>query len=129
MNFSAIEIIALVFVLAAFVKVLIILVSRNSWASFVKRLYNKPTALMFIELVLAGIVIYYLLQSLSIIQIMGGVVLGALLTGMTFAAYGKELMPSMLKLLKRDALRKAWLPILVWLSLVVWTVGVLFGFI
>lgn len=128
MAFNAVEIIALVFVLAGLVKILIILVSRNCWANFVKKLYDKPGCLMVAELILAVIVLYYLLQYLSIVEIMAGVVLGALLTGMAFSAYGKELMPSMVKLLKTNALKKAWVPVLVWIILIIWTLGVLFNF-
>lgn len=128
MAFNAIEIIALVFVLTGLVKILIILVKRNSWASFVKSIYSKPNVLMLVELVLAGIVLYYLSQSgLTIVQIMACVVLGALLTGMTFAAYGKELISPMIKLLKTNAWKKAWIPILVWIILMVWTLGKLFN--
>ena len=128
MAFNAIEIIALVFVLAGLVKIFIILVKRNSWASFVKSIYSKPNVLMLVELVLAGIVLYYLSQSgLTIVQIMACVVLGALLTGMTFAAYGKELISPMIKLLKTNAWKKAWIPILVWIILMVWTLGKLFN--
>lgn len=129
MSFNAVEIIALVFVLAGLVKIFLILVSRNSWANFVKALYRKPNCLMAAELILAVVVLYYLLQYLSIIEIMAGVVLGALLTGMTFSAYGKELMPSMLKMLKANALKKAWILLLAWIILLVWTLGVLFNFI
>ena len=128
MAFNAVEIIALVFVLAGLVKILIILVSRNSWANLVKGLYSKPGTLIAAELILAVIVLYYLLQYLSIVEIMACVVLGALLTGMVFSAYGKELMPSMLKLLKTNALKKAWVPVLVWIILMIWTLGALFNF-
>ena len=106
-----------------------ILISRNSWAGFAEWVYSKSKMLMVVEVILIGIVLYYLLQELSIVQIMACIVLGALLTGMVFSAYGKELMPSMLKLLKIDALKKAWIPILVWFVLIIWTLGVLFNFI
>lgn len=129
MAFNAIEIIALVFVLAGLTKILIILANRNSWASFVKSIYSKPNVLLVAELILAAIVFYYLLESgLNIVQIMACVVLGALLTGMVFAAYGKELMSPMIKLLKTNAWKKAWIPILVWIILIVWTLGELFNF-
>lgn len=127
-NFNAAEIIVLVFILAGLAKMLIVLFSRKSWTSVVKSLYSKPMRLMIIEFVLAIIVLYYLLQSLSLVQVMAGVVFGALLTGMVFAAYTKELMPPILKILKKNAWKKAWLPITVWIILIIWTIGELFGF-
>ena len=129
MAFSSFEILVLIFAIVTFVKLTVILVNAKAWMSFVKKLYSKPNALMFVELILATIVIYYLLWELTIVQIMACVVLGALLTGMTFAAYAKEILPMVQKMLKSGVLRKAWLPLLVWMALIVWGILVLLNLI
>ena len=100
---NSLEIIALVFVIAGLIKLIILLINPKSWMGFVKKLYSCPNVLLIAELILAGIVLYYLLQQLTIVKIIGGVVLGALLTGMTFAAYGKELLPVFIKLFLEDS--------------------------
>ncbi|KKK67488.1 hypothetical protein LCGC14_2953570 [marine sediment metagenome] len=127
MAFNAVEIIALVLVLLVIVKLLIVSFSPKSWLGLVKALYSTPVILFFVELILAAIVFYYLLQQLTIIQIMAAIALGALLTGMSFAIYGKETIAWGTKLLRdKSFLRKAWLPILIWLALAVWTLMALF---
>jgi len=124
---NSLEILALIFVIAGLIKLLVLLIIPKSWTSFVKNLYKRPNLLLGVELILTVIVLYYLIQYLSIIQIIGGVILGALLTGMTFAAYGKELTPFITKLFNKGNLfRKAWLPMLIWLALIIWVLQALF---
>lgn len=126
MNFTSIEILALIFAVAVIIKLVIVSLSPKGWKGFVKSLYGNPTLLAVFELILAGIVFYYLIQELSLVQIFACLVLGALLTGMTFAVYGKELMPVFQKMLNGNILKKAWLPILVWLALAIWVLKEIF---
>ena len=86
---TPIEIIALVLIVLSAIKILLI---PKIWMKYVVRpLYSKAGILFVVELVLAGIVLYYLLQSgFNMVQILAVVGFGALLTGMTFAWYGKE---------------------------------------
>ncbi len=127
MVFGAIEIIALIFAILIIVKLLFVLFSPKSWFNFAKKIYGSPRVLVIVELILVLIIFYYLLQSLSIVQIMAAVVLGALLTGMGFAVYAKETMAWSNKLMKQKGLlKKAWLPVLIWLILVIWTLIALF---
>lgn len=126
---TPIETLALIFSLAIIIKLVVIFVNKNWWVNFTKLVYKNPGILAVVELVLAGVVFYYLIQSLSVVYIVGGVLLGALLTGMTFAAYRKEVVQPMIKLLKSgNALKKAWLPVLVWIALAIWVLLELFYF-
>lgn len=126
---TPIETLALIFSLAIIIKLVVIFVNKNWWVNFTKLVYKNPGILAVVELVLAGVVFYYLIQSLSVVYIVGGVLLGALLTGMTFAAYRKEVIQPMIKLLKSgNALKKAWLPVLVWIALAIWVLLELFYF-
>ena len=123
---NAIEIIALVFSLGVLLKMVFVLFSKKSWMGFVKKIYSKPMILFLIELIVAVIVFGYLLQSLSIVEIMACIVLGALLTGMSFTFFMKELYPSFEKMLKSKVLKKAWLLMLLWLALAIWVLITLF---
>ena len=67
---DTISIIALILVIVVALKLLTIIISRNSWVGIVKALYGKPVVLVIIELVLAVVLFYYLLQSLTLVQIM-----------------------------------------------------------
>ena len=127
MTLDALGIIILVFAILAVIKLLFLVFNPKAWMKFAISLYRNPAVLGLIELVLALIVFYYLLQSLTIVQIMGGIVLGALLTGMSFAAYGPETINWAKKITKTSSiLKKAWIPTLIWLILIIWTLKELF---
>ena len=127
MSLGALEVIVLVFVVLGLIKLLFVLFRPKLWLNFAKKIYASPTVLWVVELVLALIVFYYLLQSLTIVQIMAGIVLGALLTGLSFAFYAKETMACASKLLKKKGfLKKMWPVMLVWLVLFIWTLAALF---
>lgn len=124
---TPLEIIAFLFVIAGLIKILFLLTNPKGWTNFVKKIYSKPNLLIMIQLILTVIVFYYLLQYLTIISIIGGVILGALLTGMTFTVYGKEIMPLFTKIfIKKDLFKRAWLPMLIWFILMIWVLKVLF---
>ena len=127
MVLDALGIIVLVFIVIGVIKLLFLLFSPGSWFRFSKKLYSSPATLVIIELTLAAIVFYYLLQTLTIVQIMGGVVLGALLTGLSFAVYSKEVMVMAEKIFKqKNMFRKTWIIWVIWLALFAWTLNALF---
>ena len=81
-----ITVFALIIALLALVKILVILVKPKVWLNLVKSIWSVPMLTMIVCLILAAIVFYYLIQELTIIQIMATTLFIALLAGMTFAA-------------------------------------------
>jgi len=125
--FNALEIAALLLVVIGLIKLFIVSFNTGAWMKVVKFLYRNSVALFIVELILALILFYYVIQQFTIVQIMAVIALGALLTGMSFAAYGKETIDWASKILKaKNLLRKAWLPIIIWVILLVWTLLELF---
>jgi hypothetical protein len=125
---NPLEILALILAIAVFIKLVTVLAAPKSWLNFIKSIYKRPNLLLGIELILTTIVLYYLTQYLSVIQIIGGVILGALLTGMTITTYSKELLPSFIKIFKKgNMFKRAWLPMLIWLALIIWILQALFS--
>ena len=128
MTFGAVGNIVFIFSVLVLIKLLFVLFKPKGWLDVSKKLYSSPAILAIVELVLAAIVFYYLLIELTIVQIMAGVVLGALLTGLSFAAYGKEAMAFGSKMLKdKNMWKKMWLPVVIWLVLAVWALYALFA--
>ena len=123
---TPIEIIALVVIVLSVLKIALI---PKVWMKVVRKLYSVPKVLFVIELALAAVVLYYLLQVFSIVEILAVVGFGALLTGMSFAIYGKDTISWAGKILKKDIWKKAWLPIVIWLALMVWGALELFNVI
>ncbi len=126
MAFSVVEWFVLVFAVLVIIKLIFISFAPKSWFSLAKKLYSSPVLLVLVELILAAVLFWYLLMELTIVQIMAAVILGALLTGMSFAVYGKETLAWATKLFKTNMLKKAWLPILIWLVLSIWALVALF---
>ena len=119
---ETIAVFALIISLLALIKILVILVKPRAWYNLVKKVWSAPNIVMIICLILAAIVFYYLIQELSIVQIMAAVLFIALLYAMTFAIYSKEVVVLARKMLNdRKFMRKAWLPIIIWVILVLWT--------
>lgn len=123
---TPIEIIALVVIVLSALKIVLL---RNVWIKVVRKLYSAPKVLFVVELALAVVVLYYLIQVFSIVEILAVIGFGALLTGMSFAAFGKETKVWAGKVLNKDIWKKAWLPTLVWLALIVWGALELFNVI
>ncbi len=119
---ETIAIFALIIALLALIKILVILVKPKVWSNLVKIVWSSSNAMMIICFLLASIVFYYLIQELSIIQIMAVVLFIALLGGMSVAVYSKEIVSLANKMLNdRKFLSKGWLAVLIWLVLISWT--------
>ena len=125
---TPVEILALILAVLVAVKILVILVSPKSWFKIVKSVYSIPVLTMIICVILAGVVLYYLIQALTIVEIFAATLFMVLVAGVTIASYHKELVPAAMKLLKdRKILVKAILPLLIWVALVVWVLYSLFA--
>jgi len=125
---DAIAIAALVLAVLVLIKLVVVTFNARAWLKVVKFIYSNAVVTFIVELILVAVLFYYLLQSgLTIVPIMAIIALGALLTGMSFAVYGKETITWAAKFLNsKTLLKRAWLPILIWLALVIWTLIELF---
>lgn len=127
MVFGAVEIIALIFAILILAKLLFVVFNPKSWFGFAKKVYGAPVFLAIVELILVVLVFYYLLMSMSFLQIFSVLALGCLLTGLSFSLFAKESMSWAEKILKaKGMMRKAWVPVLVWLILAIWALVSLF---
>ncbi len=118
---TPIEIFALIVAVIAIVKVVVLLVNPKSWMKFAKAIYAQPAASMIVSLLLAAVVLYYLLTELTIVQIFAAVLFTMLLALSSFSAFPKELLEMANKLLEdKSIMKKAWLPTIVWVALIVW---------
>ncbi len=128
---TPIEIIAFIVLIAAAVKIIVLLINPKSWMKAVKPFYKNQVLITIIALILAAAVLYYLINSgITIVQIFAVMAFVALVACISVAAYAGELFAMADKMLKgKKILKKAWLSIVVWIILVVWGFLVLFGYI
>ena len=130
MAFGTLQIAVLILTVLIVIKFLVLAIKPKAWLKLAKNLYSKPLILGIVELVLAAVLFYYLLQSLSIVQIMAAITLGALLTGLSFVVFGKELLPLVSKIMRNRSILwgpRTWFIWLIWLALVAWTLWALFA--
>jgi len=128
MAFTPIETIALIVIIVSLIKMLTILVKPQSWMNFAKGIYSKPQLTSLIALILAGVVLYYLVQSgMTIIQILAVTAFVALLVMVGLASEVGPLMKKYETMVKKGKLWKEyWLYALIWVLLLVWGAWELF---
>jgi len=126
---TPIEIMALILVVFSLLKIVIIFVKPEAWLnSVVKKVWENPSLMMIVSLVLAGVSLYYLLDSgLTIVQILAVTLFVALLMAVGVAIYIKEIVGIAENLLKdKSILKKSWFYIVLWIALMVWGLYELF---
>lgn len=121
MPYTAVEIIALILVVLTLIKIIIVLFSKKSWLKVSSGIYDNGKVWSWIALVLAAVVLYYLLQSMTIVSIMAAAAFTALLMAFAFLQYAKEMKTLATKMLKQKLSGGLIFYIIIWLALVLWT--------
>tara|TARA_Y100000310_G_C20168640_1_gene572570 strand:+ start:223 stop:597 length:375 start_codon:yes stop_codon:yes gene_type:complete len=116
---NAITIMALVFALFGAIKLIIVLIKPEQWIKITDVILKKSITNMVIFLALLVITGYYLLQSLTILEVGASMLFTSLLMALAWIPYKDELMKLRPKLIK-EGLAKSWLVILLWIILLVW---------
>ena len=124
---TPIEIIALIFALAVLIKLIVVIFSPKKWMKFAESWLKMGTGLMIIYLIAAIVIGYFLLQSLTIVQIAAAMLFTAMLMGVGVMMYpgpvlklGKEILN------KKNVVKKNWLSLLIWIILAIWVLYALF---
>ncbi len=124
-----IDIFALIVAVVILIKILVILIKPSAWMGFAESLWKLPALVMVVGLVLAGVVLYYLMQSgISLVQIFAVMLLIVLLSAVTMAVYAKDFISMGKKLVRdRNFLSKGWLSIIIWIALAIWVLIKIFA--
>ena len=118
---TPIEIMALIVASLIVIKLVVIFINPKHWAKVAETFFKNPTVTIVVSLVWAAVVLFFLLQELSIVHIFAVTLFLMPLIGVGFAFYAKETTAWMKKLLKqKNMLRRAWLIVVIWLVLALW---------
>lgn len=119
---TPVEIMALIFLVAASVKLVIILVNPSSWFGFTKKIWSNPILMALISFALALVTLYYLINdSINIVQIFAVMLFVSLLAAVGVSIYVKDVEKLADKLMKdKSIIKKSWLYILIWIVLILW---------
>jgi len=130
MVLSSIEILALIVVVIAVIKLVVVLIKPKAWYNGVIRpIYSVPTLTTIVAFILAVVVLTYLISQLTMTQIFASMLFVILLMVMSFATFSKEVLAMAQKLYKEGVtsiLRRAWFQIIIWLILLIWVVREIF---
>ncbi len=132
---TPIQLMALFVAVLATIKLLVIIIKPKAWLNVIKFVYAKPVLTSYISLIFAILSLAYLLREITIIQIFAVMLLFMFLMLMSISAHAKEIgIVGLAKKLLKDGLledglliKKAWLPILVWIILLTWLFFALFA--
>jgi len=124
MSSRMVDLFAALLILLAIVKVIVLSVYTPTWLRAAKALYANRTVAEIVFYVLAGLVLYGLLESgLTIVQILAVSLFVALLLLPGFAPYMGELLHTLEGKTFGQIMREQWLYTVVWMILVGWGAG------
>lgn len=126
---NTVSTLALIFAVLILVKLAVVLINPQAWIKLTDPLWRNNNLTLIICLALAGIVGYFLLQELTIVEVSAVFLFAALLIGAGFVSY-----PKVLFALKKDVekesgakiLQKNLLTVLIWAAFAIWTLWAIF---
>lgn len=128
MTFTSIEIIALIVIIVAAIKILVLLVKPKAWMNFAKGIYSKPIVAQIIGFLLAGVILYYLISAgITIIEILAITAFVASLLIIGLAGEVGGMIKKYQAIIKKGKLwKRFWFYTLLWIALLTWGALVIF---
>ena len=125
---TPIETLATIFAILILFKLLIIIVSPKLRVTIAESILSKNAAILTITLlILTAIIGYYVLSSLTIVEVAAVMMLMSGLMALFFIQYKKIMLQLLRESLSPDFLMKNWPSILIWGLLAIWALyGVFF---
>ena len=129
MAFTPVEIIALVLIIIATIKMLVLIGKPMAWMNFARWIYKKPPVTKFVAAILAGVILYYLINSgMTVIHILAVSLFMAMLFVVGLAEDVAPFIKKYEAQIKAGKMwQKHWFYTLLWIALLVWGVLVLFN--
>lgn len=123
-SFNSIEILALILIIVAVIKLAIFLYKPTLWVDIVENMYSAPQLIAYIGLGSALVVLYFLVNAgLTIVEILAVSLFIALLMVTGLANYADEAIAWVREQDISVMLKKSWIYILAWILLIVWGVS------
>lgn len=121
MAYTPVEWIALAIIVLSAIKIVFLLISPKMWMNFAKRVWVSPWLMSVIGFVLGGTILYYLLQEITIVQILATTAFVAALMMVGLSERAKEMINAYEKQIKNKTFIKQnlWY-IIIWIVLLAW---------
>lgn len=122
---NATEIIALIFAILVLVKAVLVPLVNPKWMiNLVKKLFSSSVILSGLFTVLAVVLGYFLLQEMTIVQLMAAALFGMSLFGLIIAAYPKGYLKLAEVVMKN--VKRSWYVFVIFVVLALWVLYTLF---
>ena len=128
MVYTAVETIALIMIVVAAIKMIVLLINPVGYLNFAKGLYKKPILAQVVGFILAAVVLYYLINSgLTIVQILAvaGFVSLFLMVGLA-SSIGPLMKKFDAQIKQGNMWKEYWFYTLIWIVLLVWAAKEIF---
>ncbi|PIR26264.1 MAG: hypothetical protein COV41_01815 [Candidatus Brennerbacteria bacterium CG11_big_fil_rev_8_21_14_0_20_43_10] len=109
---TIIEIFAIILATLTIAKIITILINPRAWMKLVEPMFKNPAIATIICLILAVVTGYYVLQSISIVEIGAVMLFFAFLIGAGLMSYSETLFKLREEVIEKGV-RKAWLPVII----------------
>jgi uncharacterized membrane protein YozB (DUF420 family) len=126
---TPIEILATIFAIMVLVKLLTVALNPKLWMKWVEPVLSNYAYTTIVYVLLAVITGYIIFRSLNIVQVAAVMLFTTVLIGLTMVPYldkllalGKEIVGT-----RSGMFRKAWLAIVIWAGIAVWTLYAVFA--
>lgn len=116
---TSIEILALIFALFILIKLIVVAISPKKWITFSKAALRNKGPIYVVYIILTIIVGYFVLNSLSIVEVGAVMLLVSLLAALSFLPYAKKLIVFSDEIMN-GVFKKSWLVIIIWIVLALW---------
>ena len=124
MTIGTLEILALILIVFAVIKIIALLIKPQLWFDFIEKLYAKPQITSNLALILAIFVLYLLIVSgVTIVEILAVCLFVALLIATGFSKYSSQVIAWAKQQEVVSVVKNLWLYTFVWLLLLAWGVG------
>ena len=124
---APIEFIATVLALVVLIKIIVIIINKKIWLDKVAEpVYKNSKASSVVLIILALVILYYLLQELSIIQIYAVVAFSSALIGFGLMRYSKEFLQTIRKVYSKKLDSWSWVSIIIFVILSLWVLNNIF---
>jgi len=125
---NSIEVIAVLFALFVLIKMIFLVVKKKAWFNaMVKPSIKNSKGIGLVFLVLVAVLFYYLIQSLSIVEIFAVLAFSCFLIFLSLFSYSEDLFKFADKIYSKKFNGWMWLQILIWFVLSVWVLWVVFS--
>jgi hypothetical protein len=124
---TPIEILALIVIVLAVIKLIVFLINPKHWLKVVEKFFCGCSYMIVIFIVWAAVVLWILLTELTIVHIFAAMLFIMPIIAIGFAAYPKETQAWAKKIINdKKLMRKTWLIWLIWIVLMLWALYTIF---